>query len=158
MTPPAGVPDRGRVAPIGLCYTAPVAEPLPGARLHHVAVQTADLGRARRFYERVLGCAVLKTERTPKGRDIVWLACGPCRIELYSAKPGQPLATAWTANSVGPLALGFCVGNLDAEVTRLRALQVTITKPPYEPVPGERAAMIAGPDGEEIVLLERPVE
>lgn len=134
-----------------------MTEPSPGARLHHVAVQTADLGRARRFYETALGCSVIKTERTAKGRDIVWLACGDCRIELYSAKPGQTLATGWNANGVGPLALGFYVRNLDAEVTRLAALQVRITKSPYEPVPGERAAMIEGPDGEEIVLLERVV-
>jgi glyoxylase I family protein len=128
-----------------------------GIRLHHVAVQTVDLARARRFYETVMGFTVLKTERTAKGRDIVWLGCGDCRIELYGAKPAQTLATGWNATGVGPLALGFLVDNLDAEIERLRALSVTITKPPYEPVPGERAAMIAGPDGEEIVLLERPV-
>lgn len=134
-----------------------MAAPPHGARLHHVAVQTADLGRARRFYETALGCSVLKTERTAKGRDIVWLACGDCRIELYGGKPGQPLAASWNANGVGPLALGFCVRDLDAEVARLRGLDIRITKPPYEPVPGERAAMIEGPDGEEIVLLEREV-
>jgi glyoxylase I family protein len=134
-----------------------MANPDHGARLHHVAVQTADLGRARRFYETVLGCSVLKTERTAKGREIVWLACGACRIELYGGKPGQPLAAGWNANGLGPLALGFCVRDLDAEVARLRDLNVPITKPPYEPVAGERAAMIQGPDGEEIVLLERDV-
>jgi catechol 2,3-dioxygenase-like lactoylglutathione lyase family enzyme len=128
-----------------------------GARLHHVAVQTADLSKARRFYETVLGCTVLKTERTRKGREIVWLRCGDCRIELYGAKTDQTLVPAWNASSVGPLALGFLVPDLDSEIARLRALDVPITKPPYEPVPGERAAMIAGPDGEEIVLLERPV-
>jgi glyoxylase I family protein len=127
------------------------------ARLHHVAVQTVDLARARVFYETVMGFTVLKAERTAKGRDIVWLACGDCRIELYGAKPGQTLATGWSADHVGPLALGFLVDDLAAEVERLRALNVPISKPPYEPVPGERAAMIAGPDGEEIVLLERPV-
>ncbi len=142
---------------IALCYTARVALTAHGIRLHHVAVQSVDLARARRFYETVLGFAVLKTERTAKGRDIVWLGCGDCRIELYGAKPGQTLATGWNANHIGPLALGFLVDDLDAEIERLRALSVTITKPPYEPVPGERAAMIAGPDGEEIVLLERPV-
>jgi catechol 2,3-dioxygenase-like lactoylglutathione lyase family enzyme len=134
-----------------------MAESLQSAQIHHVAVQTADLNRARRFYQTVMGCSVLKTERTAKGRDIVWLACGDCRIELYGAKPGQTLAARWDANNVGPLALGFCVRDLNAEVARLRALNVRIIKPPYEPVPGERAAMIEGPDGEEIVLLERAV-
>lgn len=128
-----------------------------GIRFHHVAVQTADLAKARRFYETALGCTVLKEERTPKGREIVWLACGDARIELYGAKPGQPIAPTWNANARGPLALGFVVGDLDREVDRLRALRVPITKTPYEPVPGERAAMIEGPDGEEIVLIERPV-
>ncbi len=134
-----------------------MAEPFQSARLHHVAVQTADLDRARRFYETFMGCSVLKTERTAKGRDIVWLACGDCRIELYGAKPGQTLAAGWNAGGVGPIALGFHVRDLNGEVARLRALNVRIIKPPYEPVPGERAAMIEGPDGEEIVLLEREV-
>lgn len=140
-----------------LCYTAGVALPHHGIRFHHVAVQTADLSKARRFYESVLGCTVLKEERTAKGREIVWLQCGEGRIELYGGKPGQPLAAGWTPDAVGPLALGLLVADLDREVARLRALDVPIIKPPYEPVPGERAAMIAGPDGEEIVLLERPV-
>ena len=131
--------------------------PPAGFRFHHVAVQTADLPRARRFYETVLGCVVIKEERTAKGRDIVWLACGEGRIELYGGKPDQPLAPRWNTDTLGPLALGFLVGNLDREVARLRVLNVPIAKPPYEPVPGERAAMIEGPDGEEIVLLERPV-
>ena len=131
--------------------------PPAGFRFHHVAIQTADLSRARRFYETALGCVVIKEERTAKGREIVWLACGEGRIELYGGKPGQPLAAEWNVNGIGPLALGFLVGDLDREVARLRALNVRITKPPYEPVPGERAAMIEGPDGEEIVLLERPV-
>lgn len=131
--------------------------PAGGVRLHHVAVQTANIARARRFYETLLGCSVLKTERTPKGREIVWLSCGGCRLELYSAKTGQSLASGWNADVVGPLALGFLVRDLNAEVARLRSLGVRITKAPYEPVPGERAAMIEGPDGEEIVLLERPV-
>lgn len=124
---------------------------------HHVAIQTADLPAARRFYETILGCTVLKEERTAKGREIVWLQCGAGRIELYSAKPGQVLAPSWSNQAVGPLALGFLVDDLDREVARLRTAGVAITKPPYEPVPGERAAMIAGPDGEEIVLLERAV-
>lgn len=124
---------------------------------HHVAIQTADLAHARRFYETILGCPVLKEERTAKGREIVWLQCGAARIELYSAKPGQALAPSWSNQVVGPLALGFLVDDLDREVARLRSVGVVITKPPYEPVPGERAAMIAGPDGEEIVLLEHAV-
>ncbi|MEO5656395.1 MAG: VOC family protein [Nitrospiria bacterium] len=124
---------------------------------HHVAIQTANLAQARRFYETVLGCTVLKEERTAKGRDIVWLQCGAGRIELYGAKPGQALAAGWSPHTVGPLALGFLVADLDREVGRLRAQGIPIVKPPYEPVPGERAAMIAGPDGEEIVLLERTV-
>ncbi len=144
--------SRGR-----LCYTAGVALLHHGIRLHHVAVQTSDLSKARRFYESVLGCTVLKEERTAKGREIIWLQCGEGRIELYGGKPGQPLAAGWTPDAVGPLALGFLVVDLDREVARLRTLDVPIIKPPYEPVPGERAALIAGPDGEEIVLLERPV-
>jgi predicted enzyme related to lactoylglutathione lyase len=100
---------------------------------------------------------LLKRETSRKGRAIIWLAAGEGRVELYGGKPGQALRPAWEPDGVGPISIGLLVKELDRTVERLRSAGVTILKPPYEPVPGERAAMVAGPDAEEIVLLEKPV-
>ena len=124
---------------------------------HHVAIQTADIERSVHFYEKVLGMQRLKEEQSPKGRTIVWFDAGIGRIELYSGKPGQPLDRQWDSNKVGPLSVGFWVPNLDKAVRRLLDEKITLIKPPYEPIPGERAAMVQGPDGEEIILLEKRV-
>ncbi|HZR47810.1 MAG TPA: VOC family protein [Candidatus Manganitrophaceae bacterium] len=126
-------------------------------QLHHVAIQTADIQKSARFYEKVLGMHRLKEEQSPKGRTIIWIDSGAGRIELYSGKPGQPLKRSWDPNQVGPLSIGFWVPDLDTAVRTLLDQKVSFIKLPYEPVPGERAAMVEGPDGEEIVLLEKKV-
>lgn len=126
-------------------------------QLHHIAIQTSDIERSSHFYEKILGFTRLKKETSPKGREIIWLSAGTGRIELYSGKPKQKLAGRWSPNTLGPLSIGLWVGNLDEAVRRLSRKKVVILKPPYEPVAGERAAMLEGPDGEEIVLLERAV-
>jgi lactoylglutathione lyase len=127
-------------------------------RLHHIAIQTRDMEKSSYFYGVVLGLKVIKKEVSPKGRAIVWFMAGKGRIELYGGKPSQPLNRGWNENSVGPVSLGFLVASIDRTVQALKDQGVPVLKEPYEPVPGERAAMISGPDGEEIVLLEKPVE
>lgn len=129
----------------------------PLFQIHHIAIQTADLERSVRFYGEILGLARVKEERSPKGRKIIWFDSGTGRIELYSGKPGQVLSKSWSPNTVGPISIGFRVNNLEAAVRYLKEADVPVIKAPYEPVPGERAAMIQGPDGEEIVLLEKAV-
>lgn len=126
-------------------------------RLHHIAIQTRDMEKSLYFYGSVLGLKVIKKEVSPKGRAIVWFMAGEGRIELYGGKPSQPLNRGWNENSVGPLSIGFLVASIDRTVQVLKDQGVPLLKDPYEPVPGERAAMISGPDGEEIVLLEKSV-
>ena len=126
-------------------------------QLHHVAIQTANIEKSAHFYEKVLGMRRLKEEQSPKGRTIIWFDSGTGRIELYSGKPGQPLKHPWDPDQVGPLSIGFWVPNLDKAVRALLDEKISFIKLPYEPLPGERAAMVQGPDGEEIVLLEKRV-
>ncbi len=128
------------------------------AQFHHVAIQTNDLARAERFYCEVLGMKVIRRETSPKGRRIVWLKTSGGRIELYNGKPGQKLAPAWTPDGVGPVSVGLRVVSLEPALEHARAHGARILREPYEPVPGERAAFLEGPDGEEIVLVERPVD
>lgn len=129
----------------------------PLFQIHHIAIQTADLERSATFYGEILGLSRMKEERSPKGRKIIWFDSGTGRIELYSGKPGQSLNKPWNPNTVGPLSIGFRVNDLEEAIRYLIKANVPVIKPPYEPVPGERAAMIQGPDGEEIVLLEKEV-
>jgi len=126
-------------------------------QLHHVAIQTTDIEKSAHFYENVLGMHRLKREQSPKGRTIIWFDSGTGRIELYSGKPGQPLKRPWNPNQVGPLSIGLWVSDLDKAVRGLLDQKISFIKLPYEPIPGERAAMVEGPDGEEIVLLEKKV-
>jgi len=127
-------------------------------RLHHIAIQTRGMEKAIHFYRDLLGLKIIKEETSPKGRRVVWFDAGEIRIELYSAKAGQRLSEAWSRDALGPLSIGLLVDDLNTAAADLKRQGVSIHREPYYPVPGERAAMIVGPDGEEIVLLERRVE
>jgi len=126
-------------------------------KLHHIAIQSSDLEKSLWFYHQILGFPIIKRETSSKGRMIVWLEAGEARIELYTSKPGQALISRWDQNGLGPVSMGFIVSDLVRAVYFLKQKNVLITKLPYEPIPGERAAMISGPDGEEVVLLEKLV-
>jgi catechol 2,3-dioxygenase-like lactoylglutathione lyase family enzyme len=125
--------------------------------LQHVALQTNHFEQALVFYRDTLGLRLLKKGTSAKGRQIAWFQTGPTTIELYSGKPGQTLEKGWNVNSVGPLHIALQVENLEKAILFLKSKGVRILKEPFEPVPGERAAFIEGPDQEEIELTELPI-
>ncbi len=125
--------------------------------LHHVAICTADFDRALRFYRDILQLSLLREGTSPKGRRIAWFDAGGTRLEILSLKPDRPIEESqfrWSEDRPGPVHIGFSVRGLEGIIERLAARGVKIKRGPYEPVPGERAAFIEGPDGEEIALEE----
>jgi len=125
--------------------------------LQHVALQTNHFEQALAFYRDTLGLRLLKKCSSVKGRQIAWFQSGPTMIELYSGKPKQALEKRWNEHGVGPLHIALRVDNLEKAIALLKTKGVRILKEPFEPVPGERAAFIEGPDQEEIELTELPI-
>ena len=116
--------------------------------LHHVSLQVADLDRAGRFYEEVLGFVV--REETPGG--ISYQAADGTYF-VITRSSGTPSGTHTQ--------MGFAVRDIAAEVTALQARGIVFeTYEAPETVNGiadvgiGRAAWLRDPDGNLIGLLQ----
>lgn len=123
--------------------------------IHHVAIQTADLDRALRFYTEILGAELLERRRF-KRREQAWLRVGEVRLELYTVREGETL-DGWSDRYSGPVHLAFAVPDLDAflAAAQERGARFHPSHPePFVP-PVSGAGLIAyleGPDGEEVEI------
>jgi len=126
-------------------------------RMHHIALQTAHLDQAVRFYTELFGAELVS--RWPfKRREMAWLKLGDLKLELFSARVGEWLSD-WNDFFPGPVHLAFEVANLDAFLERAKSLGARLhpshPEPFKPPVPGAgRIAYLLGPDGEEVEVRE----
>ncbi len=126
-------------------------------RVHHVALQTAHLDQAVRFYTDLFGAELL-SRRPFKRREMAWLKLGALRLELFSGRAGERL-NDWNDFIPGPVHLAFEVADLDAFLNRAKSLGAQLhpshPEPFTPPVPGAgRIAYLLGPDGEEVEVRE----
>lgn len=126
-------------------------------RVHHIALQTAHLDQAVKFYTELFGAELL-SRRPFKRREMAWLRLGDIRLELFSARTGECLID-WNDFIPGPVHLAFEVSDLDDFLNRAKALGALLhpshPEPFTPPVPGAgRIAYLLGPDGEEVEVRE----
>jgi len=115
---------------------------------HHIAIETADLGRSLGFYQRVLGFGVERSMTLP-GEWIVFLRLGDARVELVYAED-EPSEREWGSTNVH---IAFEVDSIDALLERLAAYHIPIEEGPIELDNGWRSLFIEGPDMEKIEFL-----
>jgi predicted enzyme related to lactoylglutathione lyase len=102
----------------------------------------SDLARSRRFYEGTLGLAVYREWSV----GVVYFLGGGY-LELSGAEPfvAPPHVVLWLQ-----------VRDVEAEARRLRARGVELAAPPAVMPWGLIECALAGPDGEELRLVEMP--
>ncbi len=126
-------------------------------RVHHVALQTANLDQTVKFYTELFGAELL-SRRPFKRREMAWLKLGDLRLELFSTRSGERLHD-WNDFIPGPVHLAFEVADLDAFLNRAKSLGAQLhpshPEPFTPPVPSAgRIAYLLGPDGEEVEVRE----
>jgi len=130
--------------------------------VNHVGLCVADLARARRFYEDVLGFVVarelvvpdaaagpLLAVDAPVGLTAVYLRRGPFLLELlHFDRPGNPEPSPRPFNEPGLTHLSFSVTDLDASLAAVVAAGGTVVTQL-----GRAAAIVRDPDGQLLELL-----
>jgi glyoxylase I family protein len=121
--------------------------------IHHVAIICSDYARSKRFYVEVLGMEVLheayRAERDSWKCD---LDAGNAQIELFSFPSPPPRPSR--PEACGLRHLSFSVGDLDAEVARLRGAGVVVEPVRTDPYTRQRFTFFADPDGLPLELYE----
>ncbi|MGD9689873.1 MAG: VOC family protein [Phycisphaerales bacterium] len=127
---------------------------MPPTRVHHVAIICSDYQASKRFYVEVVGLRVVRevyrAERRSHKGDLA-LPDGT-QIELFSFPGAPPRASYPEARGLRHLALA--VGDLDAEVERLRGLGVPVEPVRIDEHTGKRFTFFADPDGLPLELYE----
>jgi catechol 2,3-dioxygenase-like lactoylglutathione lyase family enzyme len=122
--------------------------------IDHVAVVTADVERAAKFYTEVLGFRETVRLDTTHSGLIIFVSLDGCQVELFGG--GNPRDPKEGVNEVGYKHITLLVDDVDAEYTRLKELGVDFYMDPTTVESGLRLAFFRDPDGNPIELLQRP--
>lgn len=121
---------------------------------HHAAIICSDYPRARDFYVRILGLAVLdenyRAARQSWKLDLALPDGG--RIELFSfpAPPARPS----TPEAAGLRHLAFAVADIDASIRHLTAEGIAVEPVRVDEYTGRRFTFFKDPDGLPLELYE----
>jgi glyoxylase I family protein len=111
--------------------------------LHHVSINVSDVDAARDFYTRLLGLTE-RTDRPDFSFGGAWLDAGGQQVHLIEAEVPPELGQHFA----------LAVTDLDAVVSELRTLGVTVTDP--VPVGPGRQAFVTDPAGNRVELQQPP--
>ena len=116
-------------------------------RMLHVSLPVQDIGRARQFYEGVLGLEV-SPARPQLGFDGAWYDIGAQQIHLLATVPQAQAPLALPAGRDRHVA--FAVANLDRLIAALEQHQIAFTRS----ASGRRALFCRDPDGNALEFSE----
>jgi catechol 2,3-dioxygenase-like lactoylglutathione lyase family enzyme len=119
--------------------------------VHYVELGCRDLERSTAFYRDLLGF----TEAPAPDRGARCLRAGDVLIRLTEAGPGAS-AGGWVNDDRqrGLRHFGMRVGDIDAQIDRLRAAGVRVLSPPADVLGGVRIAFFLDPDGARLEFIQ----
>jgi catechol 2,3-dioxygenase-like lactoylglutathione lyase family enzyme len=123
----------------------------------HVAITVADLDQTLRFYRDVLGFPVLGQFffNDERGFTITYVQAGTSVLEFFSfSSPTIPSHGDGDETMLGLQRIGFEVDNVDAAADYLNAADVVCIEQPNDAPGNIRTALVAGPDGNTLELIE----
>ena len=121
--------------------------------IHHVAIIASDYAVSKRFYNEVLGLAVVaETFRAERDSWKLDLRLGNAQIELFTFPDAPARQTRPEAQGLRHLA--FAVGDLDAAVARLEGEGVPCEPIRIDELTDRRFTFFQDPDGLPLELYE----
>ncbi|MDR1630086.1 MAG: VOC family protein [Oscillospiraceae bacterium] len=116
-------------------------------RFDFVTVYVKDMERSLAFYRDVIGLTVLRRHPAADGELAFLGESGNVTLELI-ASPRH------AENTYNGFSLGFAVDSLSGATVMMEEKGFSLLRGPVSPAPGVRFGFFAGPDGEEIELIE----
>ncbi len=124
--------------------------------IDHIALQLSSLEEGLAFFHERLGFKI-KFETTFEGHRIVILQAGKIELEMWEAREGKAAQASQSPTPYGVHHIALEVKKLDEVLAQMKAAGVSIIADTYEPTRGIREAMIAGPDGLTLQIVEQNV-
>ncbi len=122
----------------------------PESKFSGICMITECVPDLAAFYSRIFGCQLEGDEYHME------LSIGGLSLAIFSFAGMEQMAPgSMTGAGCGSFTIGFEVPDVDAEYERVRALDVTIVKPPQTHPWGARAFWFRDPDGNIIDLFSR---
>lgn len=132
---------------IGMSIQSVLAQQGRIVALNHVAISVADYAAATRFYARQMGFREAFSFKEPNGAPYFtyFQINRDTFVEVMQATPERP---------AGCPHFGLEVQGLDSVIDQLKARGVQIRAPSVSPRTATRSAVVSGPGGVNIELLE----
>jgi lactoylglutathione lyase len=119
----------------------------------HIHLRTTDPEGTARWYERMLGAEVIRTNQ--QGSTRIDLKIGGANVFIAPVTAGDGVNPAPTTPYRGLDHFGLTVTGIDEVAAELKAKGVEFTREPTTVRPGVRVCFIRAPEGVSIELLER---
>ena len=119
----------------------------------HIHLRTIDPEGTARWYERMLGAEVIRTNQ--QGSTRIDLKIGGANVFIAPVTAGDGVNPAPTTPYRGLDHFGLTVTGIDEVAAELKAKGVEFTREPTTVRPGVRVCFIRAPEGVSIELLER---
>ena len=121
----------------------------------HVHLRSPNPEETAKWYERMLGAAVIRSMQ--QGKPRIDLKIGGANVFVAPVAAGDGLNPPPTTPYQGLDHFGLSVTVIDAIAADLKAKGVEFTREPTTVRPGTRVCFIRGPQGVSIELLDRTV-
>jgi glyoxylase I family protein len=122
-------------------------------KIHHIAIIASDYGRAKDFYTRVLGLAIIRETYRDEGKSYkLDLQVGDAQIELFSFPDPPPRPTR--PEACGARHLAFTVADFDASRARLLGFGIELEEVRIDPTTGKRYFFFRDPDDLPLEIVE----
>ncbi len=120
--------------------------------MDHLALELSDLNEGVRFFSDILGFAP-RFEVDFEAHHIIQLKAGQLDIEIWQA--ADPDTHAANAGTGTVHHIGIKVKNLEQALSAARQADIPVILDAYSPTDGIQEAIIRGPDGMRIQLVEQ---
>lgn len=115
----------------------------------HVTIKVKNMNESMKFYEEIVGLAVVNRFPAGPNMEIVFLGQGETLVELIHDSSNEDI-------SIGSdISIGFGVDSLDETMAFVKEKGIEIFSGPFQPNPNTRFFFVLDPNGLRVQFIEQ---